>query len=263
MHTQNPQKIFNRSFFRKPFSPSASYLKFQTQSAISAANSLLHSAEFALPKQKRALAVTEHKHAVVASKRKSKTNQEEQGLNLLPHDILVHIFSFLDVQSLVSASAVCRSWNGVASDKRLWKLLYASFFSNSENVTMHYGFKTHGVSKNDDKVQHSLEGDGAGIGIDWKCAFKTAFKDTSFRKLKSYRGYCWSCCSIVWLSCNKCSNKSNSKDSSNHQISPISRQQIVEYILGGGLISDSSSESDSDSEDASIFKLWAYPKQVV
>ena len=54
----------------------------QTQSAISAANSLLQSAEFALPRQKRALAVTEHKHAVVASKRKSKTNKEEGAFSL-------------------------------------------------------------------------------------------------------------------------------------------------------------------------------------
>ncbi|GFP81037.1 F-box protein at5g52880 [Phtheirospermum japonicum] len=162
--------IFQETLFAFSLLP-----EFQTQSAISAANSLLQSAEFALPKQKRALAVTEHKHAVVASKRKSKTNLEEQGLNLLPQDILMHIFSFLDVQSLVSASAVCRSWNGVASERRLWKLLYASFFSNSENVTMHYGFKIHGVSKNEDMI-HSLDDEGAGIGIDWKCACKTAFK---------------------------------------------------------------------------------------
>ncbi|KAL6508382.1 hypothetical protein OROHE_021924 [Orobanche hederae] len=88
MHTPNPPKTFNRSFFRKPFSPSAFYHRIQTQSAISAANSLLQSAELVLPKQKRALAVTEHKHAVVVSKRKSKTNQKEQrqGLTLLPDD---------------------------------------------------------------------------------------------------------------------------------------------------------------------------------
>lgn len=53
----------------------------QTQSAISAANSLLQSAEFALPKQKRATAVTEHKQAVVASKRKIKAKQEEEGVS--------------------------------------------------------------------------------------------------------------------------------------------------------------------------------------
>lgn len=50
-----------------------------TQSAISAANSLLQSAEYALPKQKRALAVKEHRNAVVASKRKSRANQAEEG----------------------------------------------------------------------------------------------------------------------------------------------------------------------------------------
>ncbi|KAL0304351.1 UNVERIFIED_CONTAM: F-box protein [Sesamum radiatum] len=138
--------------------------EMQTQSAISAANSLLQSAEFALPKQKRATAVTEHKHAVVASKRKSKAKQEEEG--------------------------------------------------------------------------------------------------TCYRKFKSYRGYCSSCCSVVWLSCNRCANKSNIKDGSNHQIKPISRQQIVEYILDGFLVSESSSDSDSDPEDVCMLKLWAYPRQI-
>lgn len=48
------------------------------QSAIPAANSLLQSAEFVLPKQKKLLAVKEYKHAVVASKRKSKADQDEE-----------------------------------------------------------------------------------------------------------------------------------------------------------------------------------------
>ncbi|KAL6533256.1 hypothetical protein OROMI_027368 [Orobanche minor] len=65
--------IFQETLFAFSLLP-----QIQTQSAISAANSLLQSAELVLPKQKRALAVTEHKHAVVVSKRKSKTNQKEQ-----------------------------------------------------------------------------------------------------------------------------------------------------------------------------------------
>ncbi|KAK4431401.1 F-box protein [Sesamum alatum] len=232
--------------------------EMQTQSAISAANSLLQSAEFTLPKQKRATAITEHKHAVVANKRKSKAKQEEEGIIPLPQDVLIHIFSFLDMQSLVSASAVCRSWNAAASDDHLWEFLYAIYFCASDNVGQN-GHKTHGETE---REGHSLNGIATGVGIDWRCAFKIAYKGTCYRKFKSYRGYCSSCCSVVWISSNTCANKSNIKDGSNHQIKPISRQQIVEYILDGFLVSESSSDSDSDTEDVSILKLWAYPRQI-
>ncbi|KAL0321497.1 UNVERIFIED_CONTAM: Spastin [Sesamum calycinum] len=167
--------------------------KMQTQSAILAANSLLQSAEFALPKQKRATAVTEHKHAVVTSKRKIKAKQEEEGIIPLPQDVLMHVFSFLDMQSLVSASAVCRSWNVAASDNHLWEFLYAIYFCGSGNVCQN--------------------GIATGVGIDWRCAFKIAIK-------------------------------------------------IVEFILDGFLASESSSDSDSDPEDVSMLKLWAYPRQI-
>lgn len=43
-----------------------------------AANALLQAAEAALPKQKRALAITEFKHAVVAHKRRLKVQKDEE-----------------------------------------------------------------------------------------------------------------------------------------------------------------------------------------
>lgn len=51
----------------------------QTKSAIEAANLLLQAAEAALPKQKRALAAKEFKHAMVAHKRRWKVRQEGEG----------------------------------------------------------------------------------------------------------------------------------------------------------------------------------------
>lgn len=53
--------------------------RIQTQSAVSAAHFLLQSAEAALPKQKKNVAVTEFKHAMVAHKRCCKTHQVEKG----------------------------------------------------------------------------------------------------------------------------------------------------------------------------------------
>lgn len=51
----------------------------QTSNAVSAAHLLLRSAEAALPKQKRNLAVTEFKQAMVARKRRCKAREEEKG----------------------------------------------------------------------------------------------------------------------------------------------------------------------------------------
>ncbi|KAL3834297.1 hypothetical protein ACJIZ3_009033 [Penstemon smallii] len=266
--------IFQETLFAFSILP-----QVQTQSSIVAANSLLQSAEFALPKQKRGLAVKEYKQALVACKRKSKSNQDEQGSILLPQDVLVHIFSFLDLQSLVSASAVSWSWNDAARDNHLWKFLYTSFFCNSNKISKQIGLKTSGPSENKEET-HLHNGIDSEIGIEWRRAFRTAFEEIYSRKLRSHRGYCSSCCSIVWLTSNKCSEKHPKEEGSNHQIRPISTQQvtstnpksfkifrsrwqIVEYILDGVLSAESSSDSDSDSddnEDVSLFKLWAYPK---
>ncbi|PIN21673.1 hypothetical protein CDL12_05631 [Handroanthus impetiginosus] len=235
--------------------------EMQTQSAFSAANSLSKSAEFALPKQKRALAVKEYKHAIVASKRKPKANREEPGLCPLPHDVLVHIFSFLDVHSVVSASAVCRSWNTAANDNHLWKFLYAISFCDSNIITTNSKIKNLGVANNKGKI-HSPDSVDTAFDFDARCEFRLAYKGRRYSRLKSCRGYCSSCRSIVWLSNYKCYNESNTKDGSSHQIKPISTQQIVEYILDGFVLPESSSDSDSDSEDGLVHKLWAYPRQI-
>lgn len=53
--------------------------RMQTSKAVSAAHLLHQSAEAALPKQKRNLAITEFKQAMVAHKRRYKARQEEKG----------------------------------------------------------------------------------------------------------------------------------------------------------------------------------------
>ncbi|XP_042037334.1 F-box protein At5g52880-like [Salvia splendens] len=227
--------------------------EMQTQSAISAANSLLQSAEFALPRQKRALAVTEHKHAVVASKRKSKTNKDEV-IDQLPQDVLVHIFGFLDVKSLLSASAVCRSWNGAAGDNCLWKLLYDTYFGNCENVVKNKGLETVGTSKNEMSQPDSI----TAFGVNYRFAFEAAYKD---EKLGCCTGYCSSCRSIVWLNRNRCSNQTGRRNEVEHQIMPISIEKIDDFILNGFVSSESSSDSDSDTDDEFALRLWAYPRQ--
>lgn len=51
----------------------------QTRNAVSGAHVLIQSAEATLPKQKKNLAVTEFKQAMIAHKRRCKARKEEKG----------------------------------------------------------------------------------------------------------------------------------------------------------------------------------------
>lgn len=230
----------------------------QTQNAVSAANLLIQSAEAVLPKQKKVLAVTEFKHAKVAHKRRCKDRQEEGSIQL-PQDVVVHIFSFLDLQSLLSAASVCRLWNSAASDNHLWHLQHVMYFGDSNNCSKGRGLQRYGILENDEHMQLQLEVD-AGTNTDWRDTFKKACKGNSLKKLTSYRGYCGHCDAVVWLSNMKCSNKHCRLNSKNQQIKHISLEQIVVYILHGSPFMIPSSDSDSDSDEESFRKLWAIPK---
>ncbi|XP_059667138.1 F-box protein At5g52880 [Cornus florida] len=229
--------------------------QMQTQTAISAANLLLQSAEAALPKQKRALAVTEFKHAKVAQKRRCKAQQKEEGLIQLPRDVLVDIFSFLDLRSLVSAASVCRLWKSAASDNFLWHQQYVVFFGASNAYSKGSG-QNSGVLNNG---HISLEeGIPTTACVNWREAFKKAYEGNLSKKFMSYRGYCGHCKMIVWLSGMRCSNKDCTVNSKNQQVTLVSSEQIVGYILDDTLSMVSSSDSDSDSDGGSVFRVWAH-----
>lgn len=78
--------------------------RMQIRTAVSAAHILHQSAEAALPKQKRNLAITEFKHAMVAHKRRYKAHQEERGnfdCRKRFHIIYLAMFSFLEAEKLI------------------------------------------------------------------------------------------------------------------------------------------------------------------
>lgn len=182
------------------------------------------------------------------------------GLAELPRDVVVHIFGFLDVQSLLSASAVCQSWNAAAGDNCLWKLLRDTYFCNCNNVMENEELRTVRATKNPKHEIHQTDNTTAS-GVNYRFSFAAAYKDARHGKLGYHRGYCSSCCSIIWLSRNRCSNETNRKDEVNHQIKPISIGQTVEFILDGFASSRSSSDSDSDTEEDGIaLGMWAYPR---
>ncbi|XP_031249086.1 F-box protein At5g52880 [Pistacia vera] len=148
--------------------------QMQTSSAVSAAHFLLQSAEASLPKQKKNLAVTEFKHAKVAHKRRSKACQDEKGTVQLPQDVLILIFSFLDMPSLVSVGLVSWSWNLAASDNHLWQSQYTLFFGNFINCSK---TKVQQSSKVVEDKKHALLLDDVASEncVDWREVFKRAY----------------------------------------------------------------------------------------
>ncbi|XP_057485597.1 F-box protein At5g52880-like isoform X1 [Actinidia eriantha] len=233
--------------------------QMQTQTAVSAANLLIQSAEAVLPKQKRVLAVTEFRHAKIAHKRRCKDGQEE-GATQFPQDVLVHIFSSLDLRSLLSAASVCWLWNLAASDNYLWNLQYVIHFGDVNNCLQRKVLQRCEMRENDKstKLQDEVN---TGTKIYWRDTFIKAYEGESLKKLTCYRGYCEHCNTVVWLSKMKCSNQHVRLNSKNQQIKPISTDQIVGYILDGTSAVMSSSDSDSDSDEVgSISKLWAVPR---
>ncbi|GJT93237.1 F-box protein isoform X1 [Tanacetum coccineum] len=228
--------------------------RMQTQTAVSAANALIQSVESALPKQKKVQAVTEFKKAMIAHKRGSKARQNEQDLVELPQDVIVHIFSFLDLHSLVSALQVCRSWNAASTDNHLWQLMYTVFYNTSHDFDKTY--KLYGGLTEEAKSKLSQGNIVCNNSLDWRTTFKKAYDGFSSKKLlTSSRGFCQHCQTIFWVS-DMANGTTFRLQCKHHQINPISTQQIVEFIDG----EYASSESDSDTDEF-VSKLWAYRKR--
>lgn len=73
-----------------------------------------------------------------------------------------------------------RSWNLAASDDQLWRVQYITFFENSDYSSRIRAPK----GKNRGSVQEDV---AAGTSIDWKEAFKRAYKGTVNLQLESTR----------------------------------------------------------------------------
>ncbi|MED6122179.1 hypothetical protein PIB30_037344 [Stylosanthes scabra] len=215
---------------------------------------LLQSVEAALPKQKRNMAVKEFKLAMVAHKRRSKLHhQEEKDSFQLPHDVLVHIFSFLDMQSLVSVGLVCWSWNLAANDNHLWELQYVVLYGNAAKQELIKQFE--GQDK-----RHLQDPIDTRTITDWKEAVNGAYTGALAKKLTTNRGYCVHCRTVVWLNNSKCPNVHSGMISEIQEIKPVTPIQVVEYVVDDSLSLASSSDSDSDSEGGPVSRLWALPR---
>ncbi|KGN49912.1 F-box protein At5g52880 isoform X1 [Cucumis sativus] len=222
--------------------------EMQTSSAASAARLLARAVEAALPKQKRNSVIVEFKKAMVVHKRRTKAHQEEKGSCQLPQDVLLHIFRFIDVQSLVSAGLVCRSWNVAAEDEYLWQLQYTTFFVCSDDNSK---------SINDKDSEDGFASSST-PRVDWKEEFKKAYVGNSLGRNTYGRGYCKHCDTIVSFSTLRCPNDHGRNK--NTQIKPLSINQVVEYVLNGASELIYSSDSETDSDEDVISEFWALPK---
>ncbi|CAJ1976995.1 unnamed protein product [Sphenostylis stenocarpa] len=226
--------------------------EIETRSAASAVHYLLQSVEASLPNRKKNVAVTEFKHAMVSHKRRSKATLVEKDSLQLPQDILVHVFSFLDMKSLVSVGLVCRSWKVAANDNHLWRIQYAILYGNGAKLK--YLKLVEG--KNYRFLQETIDNK---LITDWKGSVKGAYTGALSTILTTNRGYCGHCKSVVWLNNTRCPNV-HSGISEVQEIKPVTAFQVVEYVVDDSLSITSSSDSDSDSEEGPISKLWAYRK---
>ncbi|AQK87771.1 F-box protein At5g52880 [Zea mays] len=218
----------------------------QTGYAVSTANVLLQAVEVALPKQKKAQAVSEFKHSIIAHKRRARV-QQISGSPHIPQDILVHIFSFLDMHSLVAAGLVCWSWNSAANDNKLWKMNYSIFFGLS-----HLSCNNIPVSG----VQYSTNSVPNYPNFSWKESFHTKYAECASWKFVSNRALCAHCRSVIWLSNLTCASPHHCPKNRHHEVKlrPLLPDTVAKYILRVEDLAASSSESD-DTDD-SDYENW-------
>ncbi|CAL4902161.1 unnamed protein product [Urochloa decumbens] len=190
----------------------------QTGYALSAANALLQAVEVALPKQKKAQAVSEFKHSVITHKRRARA-QQNSGLPHIPQDVLVHIFSFLDMHSLVAAGLVCchLSCNGIPVCG----------------------------------VQNSRDSVSVDTNFGWKESFHSKYAECVSWKFASNRAICRHCRSVIWLSNLTCAAPHHCPKNARDEVKlqPLLPDTVAKYILHDDDLAASSSEND-DTDDS-------------
>ncbi|XP_044981947.1 F-box protein At5g52880 [Hordeum vulgare subsp. vulgare] len=232
----------------------------QTEHALAAANGLLLAVEASLPKQKKSQAVSEFKYSVILHKRRAKV-QQEPGPPHIPNDVLIHIFSFLDMRSLVAASLVCWPWNSSANDSKLWKTNYSLFFSashlSSNSTPVSSGIQnSHALL-----VQNNVDPVFDDPNLNWKEVFRNKHAECISWSASSNRAICQQCRSILWLSNLTCAAPHHcpKKGRDEVKLMPMLPYAVACYILNAHDRPSSSSDSedtDSDSENNVPRRLW-------
>lgn len=218
--------------------------EMENKQQLEAARLLLQTVEDVFPKQRRASAALQHKIAMITWHRQFKYPEPLPECSQLSGDTLLHVFEYLDPQSLAIASAVCRTWNVAATDNALWCNQFKSLFA----------------------AKGSLEPQEVPVGF-WYETFK-AFIDIKEHREKlffSNRAFCSVCQKVLWLvephwKPVKGMCVANKKIHFPHS---MSLSQVVRYVERSVTpkASDYSSSSDSDDDSTqNSFRLWQVRK---
>ncbi|MBS4167823.1 F-box protein [Parachlamydia sp. AcF125] len=57
---------------------------------------------------------------------------QPSGMEQLPEELTLHIFSFLTVQDLATTEKVCRNWQRLSLDGQLWARLYQNRYPRAD-----------------------------------------------------------------------------------------------------------------------------------
>uniref|UniRef100_A0A7N0V8V3 F-box domain-containing protein n=1 Tax=Kalanchoe fedtschenkoi TaxID=63787 RepID=A0A7N0V8V3_KALFE len=197
----------------------------ERKDAEAAANLLSQSAEAALPKQKKVQAVKHFKTAKVALKKRIKARHKDTGSANLPEDVLVHVFSFLDLRSLLHVAQVCWAWHSAAGDNHLWKQQYDVIFGEAEMCPkLQYKMPSR-------SIKLSLVKDTSIDSVNWRESLKNRLTGIS-SKFKFHRGYCQHCGTIVWLNNLKCDSENVQLGAKRvtHLVKPVKVAEVSSYL---------------------------------
>lgn len=60
----------------------------------------------------------------------------EEFFSYIPHELLIHIFQFLDASSLCNVSLVCHEWYTLSKLDEFWKNLYKVRFGTNNIINV-------------------------------------------------------------------------------------------------------------------------------
>ncbi|GBG64622.1 hypothetical protein CBR_g45678 [Chara braunii] len=214
----------------------------------------------------------------------------------LPMDVVAHVLDYLDPPSLVAVSAVCRSFCELsASNEELWEAHFTALFgveAAAEAIErVRRGHKEGGSGE--ERGGRMLDPGSRGLPVvDRRAQWRRAFERAACRGdrasfLSSNRAYCTTCNRLLWISSPKlryasasadnrddaltsklqtavhdghCLVRSRGKEPLQHALYPLSPEEVVLFLKDGCIpMSELLSDSDSDDEHGSAFRLWAPP----
>ena len=114
-----------------------------------------------LQKSKESLVMVTQQNSMILKDSKWIVLKPSYGQNHLlssfPDYLMLYIFGFLDLKSLICVSMVCTEWRRLTNDKKLWKEFYQHYFINRKQLF---------------SLPSSLSHD---FTVDWKDRVKTKF----------------------------------------------------------------------------------------